>query len=153
MRYWESTLVESKATLSANPKSINVLLSACRWQELADYERMSTGPQLQLQGEPHASQVDLRRIKLLHVGLLADLVRDGFECSPPWFFVLLAVRGEQVLGQALCNQAYSSWTGRSMYLEDLYVRPNARRLGVARRLLQHLCQVPCRCPGKEHLVD
>ncbi|XP_026333213.1 diamine acetyltransferase 2-like isoform X2 [Hyposmocoma kahamanoa] len=71
----------------------------------------------------------------------SDLVRDGFESSPPWFFVLLAVRDEQLLGQALCNYAYSSWTGRSFYLEDLYVYPHVRRLGVARRLLQHLCEM------------
>ncbi|XP_026333212.1 diamine acetyltransferase 2-like isoform X1 [Hyposmocoma kahamanoa] len=86
-------------------------------QELADYEGVPTR---------------------LHVH---DLVRDGFESSPPWFFVLLAVRDEQLLGQALCNYAYSSWTGRSFYLEDLYVYPHVRRLGVARRLLQHLCEM------------
>lgn len=70
-----------------------------------------------------------------------DLLEDGFESSPPWFFGLIAERAGRVVGHALCNRAYSSWTRRAFYLEDLYVRPEARRAGVALRLLEELCKV------------
>lgn len=70
-----------------------------------------------------------------------DLLEDGFESSPPWFFGLIAERAGRVVGHAMCNRAYSSWTRRAFYLEDLYVRPEARRAGVALRLLEELCKV------------
>ncbi|XP_026726598.1 diamine acetyltransferase 2-like [Trichoplusia ni] len=90
--------------------------------ELAEYEGMPDGPRL---------SVD-------------DLVRDGFDTSPPWFFVLVAERGGAVVGHALCNRAYSSWTRRAFYVEDLYVRPEARRCRVGQRLLQELCRMAVR---------
>ncbi|KAJ0181513.1 hypothetical protein K1T71_003598 [Dendrolimus kikuchii] len=70
-----------------------------------------------------------------------DLTRDGFEAQPAWFFALVAEVGGRVVGSALCNRAYSSWTRRAFYVEDLYVRPEWRRAGVATALLQRLCQM------------
>ncbi|KAG7304637.1 hypothetical protein JYU34_011618 [Plutella xylostella] len=80
---------------------------------------------------------------------LDDLLRDGFDSSPPWFFTLVAERGGgaggagggELVGYALCNRAYSSWTARAFYVEDLYVVPSLRRAGVGRRLLGHLAQM------------
>ncbi|CAG9108500.1 unnamed protein product [Plutella xylostella] len=87
---------------------------------------------------------------------LDDLLRDGFDSSPPWFFTLVAERGDgaggagggagdagggELVGYALCNRAYSSWTARAFYVEDLYVVPSLRRAGVGRRLLQRLAQM------------
>ncbi|KOB65800.1 Diamine acetyltransferase 2 [Operophtera brumata] len=73
--------------------------------------------------------------------LTTDLIADGFESSPAWFFALVAELRGEVVGYALCNRAYSSWTRRALYLEDLFVRPAARRAGVARALLSRLCQL------------
>ncbi|CAH2099365.1 unnamed protein product [Euphydryas editha] len=89
------------------------------FQELAAFEGAPDGPRLSVQ----------------------DLLEDGFESSPPWFFGLVAEREGQVVGHAMCNRAYSSWTRRAFYVEDLYVRPAARRTGVARRLLEELCKM------------
>ncbi|CAH2069250.1 unnamed protein product, partial [Iphiclides podalirius] len=86
--------------------------------ELATYEGMPEGPQLSVE----------------------DLATDGFECSPPWFFVLVAESGGEVAGFAMCNRAYSSWTRRALYVEDLFVAPHLRRAGVGRALLQELCR-------------
>lgn len=72
---------------------------------------------------------------------MSDLVRDGFDSSSPWFFGLIAELDGAVVGHAFCNRAYSSWTCRAYYLEDLYVRPRARRHRVGQHLMRELCRV------------
>ncbi len=43
------------------------------------------------------------------------------------------------VGMALFFHTFSTWTGwRGIYLEDLYVMPEARRQGAGRALLKHL---------------
>lgn len=68
-----------------------------------------------------------------------DLAADGFDSQPPWFFFLVAELGHEVAGYALCNRAYSSWTRRALYIEDLYVAEGRRRAGVGRALLREVC--------------
>lgn len=82
-----------------------------------------------------------RNFKQCSPFIVADLIEDGFECSSPWFFGLVACRGERIVGYALCNRAYSSWTRRAFYLEDLFVLPEERRNGVATIMIQELCKV------------
>lgn len=87
--------------------------------ELAEYEGCPNGPRL----------------------TVAELEKDGFDESPPWYFLLVAESRDGVLvGYALCNRAYSSWTSRALYMEDLYVRPQYRTRGVGRLLITHLCK-------------
>ncbi|XP_045761584.1 retinal guanylyl cyclase 1-like isoform X2 [Maniola jurtina] len=86
--------------------------------ELAAFEGMPEGPKLSVE----------------------DLIEDGFSSSPSWFFGLVAEVGGELVGHALCSRAYSSWTRRAFYVEDLYVRPARRGAGVGRRLLRELCQ-------------
>ncbi|KAI8430455.1 hypothetical protein MSG28_000726, partial [Choristoneura fumiferana] len=69
-----------------------------------------------------------------------DLVEDGFNSKHPWFFVLLAEKNGEILGSALCNRAYSSWSRRAFYIEDLYVLPKARRMGIGLLLMKALCK-------------
>ncbi|XP_075979542.1 thialysine N-epsilon-acetyltransferase-like [Anticarsia gemmatalis] len=90
--------------------------------ELAAYE-----------GEPHNPKITVD-----------ELLRDGLQSSSPWFFALVAECGGAVVGHALCNRAYSSATGRAYYVEDLFVRPAARRRGVGLALLRHLCRMAVR---------
>ena len=50
--------------------------------------------------------------------------------------------GWQVAGMAVWYLTYSTWTGRhGLWLEDLYVRPPVRRLGIGRGLLSALAAV------------
>ena len=52
---------------------------------------------------------------------------------------LIAETAEGPLGFALFFHNFSTWTGkRGLYLEDLYVTPEARGSGVGKALLQHL---------------
>ncbi|WP_374942908.1 GNAT family N-acetyltransferase [Sphingomonas sp.] len=52
---------------------------------------------------------------------------------------VVAEREGAAVGFALFFHNFSTWTGRrGLYLEDLYVTPEARGRGVGRALLQHL---------------
>jgi GNAT superfamily N-acetyltransferase len=56
--------------------------------------------------------------------------------------VVLACEGEVPVGFAVFFHNYSTWLGRAgLYLEDLFVRPDARERGYGRRLLAHLAML------------
>ena len=92
-------------------------------RELAEYERLA-----------HA--VEARE---------ADLARDLFGPAPRVFCDIAEADGEPI-GFALWFYNYSSFKGRhGIYLEDLFVRPQARGRGAGRALLRRLAQ---RCVGE-----
>ncbi len=64
----------------------------------------------------------------------ADLLRDGWG-PQPHFTCLVAESGGEVCGFALYHPTYSTWQGRSLYLEDLYVQPAHRGRGIGTALL------------------
>ncbi|HEX7390655.1 MAG TPA: GNAT family N-acetyltransferase, partial [Acidiphilium sp.] len=52
-----------------------------------------------------------------------------------------AVPGVAILGFAIWFTTFSTWTGRAgLYLEDVFVRPEARGTGIGRALLRHLAR-------------
>jgi GNAT superfamily N-acetyltransferase len=68
----------------------------------------------------------------------AALREDGFGQTAR-FLALIAECDGQPAGIALCFFNYSTWTSRNgLYLEDLYVAPAFRRLGVAGELMRRL---------------
>ncbi|MEZ4302187.1 MAG: GNAT family N-acetyltransferase [Polyangiaceae bacterium] len=74
----------------------------------------------------------------------ADLLRDGFGEAPK-FRVLIAERDGVAAGFAFYFFTYSTWRGRPcLYLEDLFVRPAARRNGIGLTLLRALAEVAVR---------
>ncbi len=55
---------------------------------------------------------------------------------------VIAEAGGEAVGCALFFHNFSTWTGRrGLYLEDLYVTPDARGQGAGRVLLRHLAQL------------
>jgi GNAT superfamily N-acetyltransferase len=55
---------------------------------------------------------------------------------------VLAERGGRAVGFALYFFTFSTFRGRpTLYLEDLFVRPEERGRGVGRRLLVHLARI------------
>jgi GNAT superfamily N-acetyltransferase len=70
----------------------------------------------------------------------ADLARDGFGPDPK-FQALIAEWEQQPAGYALFFYFYSTWRGRQIYLEDLFVRPQFRGRGIGKRLLAATARV------------
>ncbi len=67
--------------------------------------------------------------------------RDGFGAGR-LFETLIAERDNRPLGMALFFPHYSTWTGTpALYLEDLFVVPEARDAGVGFALMQSLAQI------------
>ncbi len=66
-------------------------------------------------------------------------IRAQLEAAPPPFECLVAEQDGAAVGFALFFHNYSTWRGRrGLYLEDLYVTPSARGVGVGRALLARL---------------
>ncbi len=73
-----------------------------------------------------------------------DLLRYGFVVEPK-FRVLLAFWGDEPAGFALYFHNFSTWLGKpSVYLEDLFVRPQHREHGVGRALMRELARIALR---------
>jgi GNAT superfamily N-acetyltransferase len=55
---------------------------------------------------------------------------------------LIVERGEKALGFAIYFYNYSTWLGRKgLFLEDLYISPDARGSGAGKAMLKHLAQI------------
>jgi GNAT superfamily N-acetyltransferase len=101
----------------AEPRDVPVLLDLIR--ALATYER-----------EPDAVKASE-----------ADLLKYGFG-EMKTFSAILAEQDGKALGFALWFPTYSTWVGKpSLYLEDLFVLPDARGKGIGRELLRELARI------------
>ena len=70
-----------------------------------------------------------------------DLLRHGFGPNP-FYFCLIAERNGRAAGFALYFFNYSTWKGRpGLYLEDLFVLPELRGLGIGKALLERVAAV------------
>ncbi|GBP58459.1 hypothetical protein EVAR_36931_1 [Eumeta japonica] len=95
--------------------------------ELADFEEMPNGPKI----------------------TVTVLERDGFDSDPPAFKCKVAElqnsaavvsEKQQIVGYALYFPTYSTWEGRTMMLEDLYVSPAGRKKGIGAKLFDSVAQ-------------
>ena len=87
------------------------------------------------------SLADYERLRSACVATI-DKLRDTLFASPPAAEVVIArIEGEPV-GFALFYHNYSTFLAqRGLFLEDLFVNPEARAKGVGRALLSHLAQI------------
>ena len=70
------------------------------------------------------------------------LARDGFGPRPE-FRVFIADLDNQPAGYAFFFNCYSTFRGRGLFLEDLFVRPQFRGKKVGDALLSHVAAVAC----------
>jgi GNAT superfamily N-acetyltransferase len=71
----------------------------------------------------------------------AGLERDGFGPNP-FYYCLIAEQDGRPAGFALYFFNYSTWVGRpGIYLEDLFVEPEFRGLGIGKALLQRVAAI------------
>ena len=100
----------------ARPADVPLIRSLIH--ELATYER-----------EPHSAQISE-----------AQLLEDGF--GPERYYECLIAELDGVpAGFALYFAVYSTWQGRSLYLEDLFVRPGFRGHGIGKALLTRVAAI------------
>ncbi|EFN80456.1 diamine acetyltransferase 2 [Harpegnathos saltator] len=86
-------------------------------QELSNYEKM-----------PEQVQVDYKILE-----------KDGFD-GEPLFFCNVATSGEKVIGYALFYYIYSTWVGKAMCLEDIYVTSEFRGKHIGDKLLKSVAK-------------
>jgi len=71
----------------------------------------------------------------------ADILRDGFGPTPRFECLLAEIDGKAV-GFALYFHNYSTFAGRAgLYLEDVYVAPQARGAGIGHALMARLARI------------
>ncbi|KAH8346149.1 hypothetical protein KR067_006533 [Drosophila pandora] len=104
-------------------------------QELADFEKMSNGPQL--------TEEILKRD--------AGLTGEQEDCE---VYVLIDNATKQAIGYSICYKAYSTWQGRYFFVEDIYVRPEHRKRGAGKRIFLEVSAraVALKCPRLEFNV-
>lgn len=77
-----------------------------------------------------------------------DALMASLFCENPQVFCHVATQDEAVVGIAVWHLNYSTWLGKhGMYLEDLYVVPEARGHGYGMALLKELARV---CADREY---
>jgi GNAT superfamily N-acetyltransferase len=70
-----------------------------------------------------------------------QLLADGFGPNP-YFYCLIAEHAGHPAGFAFYFFNYSTWLGRpGLYLEDLYVEPEFRSLGIGKALLKRVAAI------------
>ncbi|WP_162428265.1 GNAT family N-acetyltransferase [Pontibacter pudoricolor] len=78
---------------------------------------------------------------------LEDMQRDGFG-ERPIFEFFVAEDQEAIVGIALYYTAYSTWKGRTIYLEDLVVTERLRRGGIGKKLFDVVAEEAKRLGAK-----
>jgi GNAT superfamily N-acetyltransferase len=69
-----------------------------------------------------------------------DLARDGFG-NTARFRAFIAEWDGNAAGYALIFDFYTTWTGRGLFLEDLFVRDSFRGRGIGRTLLAAVARI------------
>ncbi|MCW3126396.1 MAG: Diamine N-acetyltransferase [Bacteroidetes bacterium] len=70
-----------------------------------------------------------------------EMLRDGFGEQPSFEAFVAEVKDTgEVVGVSLFHWAYSTWKGKYMYLDDLYVKEKMRGQSVGKMLLEAFLQ-------------
>lgn len=79
------------------------------------------------------------------VEMTAPMLESALFGETPLAQAIVAEQKTEILGFALYFTSFSTWTGKAgLYLEDLFVKPEARGQGIGKSLLQHLAAIAIR---------
>ncbi|BAZ27289.1 GCN5-related N-acetyltransferase [Kalymmatonema gypsitolerans NIES-4073] len=75
-------------------------------------------------------------------------LEDTLFCENPLAFVLLAEINRNAIGFATYHRIYSTFLAQpGIWLDDLYIKAEYRRLGIGEALIKHLCQITQKIGG------
>uniref|UniRef100_A0A1B0CI92 Putative diamine acetyltransferase n=2 Tax=Lutzomyia longipalpis TaxID=7200 RepID=A0A1B0CI92_LUTLO len=106
-----SSIVVRKTERNDLPSIIEMI------QELADYEEMPNGPQLKLDDLIRDGGFDSPQNSVFH-SFIAEEVTTSSKDHP---------MTRKPIGYAICFFSFSTWEGKSLFLEDIYIRPQYRQ--------------------------
>ena len=66
---------------------------------------------------------------------LEELENDGFS-THPLYWILLAENEDGIMGMSFYYIRYSTWKGKTLYLEDLVVKEEFRRMKIGEALFE-----------------
>ena len=74
-------------------------------------------------------------------GMTASIISENAFGSQRWFEIVLAEKADRALGYALFHNSFETGHAmRGLYLSDLWVEPDARRMGVGASLLHAVAE-------------
>jgi ribosomal protein S18 acetylase RimI-like enzyme len=71
---------------------------------------------------------------------LKKFIEEG-TCKHPYYYVIVAESGNEVIGIALYYYGYSTWKGPLIYLDDLVVSENYRKHGIGKMLMDEILSI------------
>ncbi|KAK5647042.1 hypothetical protein RI129_005506 [Pyrocoelia pectoralis] len=76
------------------------------------------------------------------------LMKDGFDTENPIFKTFVAELHNRIIGYAIYFISYSTWLGKSTFLEDLYVDSQYRNQGIGKKLFLCVAKIAQQCQSK-----
>lgn len=73
------------------------------------------------------------------INTVEDMINDGFT-NYPLYGSFVAINKSEIIGFALYYYRYSTWKGKCLYLEDLYVKEQYRRSGAGYKLFDKIVE-------------
>ena len=68
------------------------------------------------------------------------MIKDGFTDNP-LYGLLVADKGGELVGYSIYYYRYSTWKGKRLFLEDIYVNESERGTGIGKSLFDHTMEI------------
>ncbi|XP_029402229.1 diamine acetyltransferase 2 isoform X2 [Mus pahari] len=83
----------------------------------------------------------IREARESDCGDIMRMIRELAEFEKLSHQVKISEEGSLVVGYGLYYFIYSTWTGRNVYLEDIYVTPQYRGQGIGTKIIKKVAEV------------